>query len=409
VDVHRQRRRWFPFPVWFAVAVLLSPASSAQAPEASAGELPFDDWILAGARRDFDWDLDIENPALRMNQRFEVFLRARIEAGDLATSETDHELTWAAVVTDREGNRLASSDPEVRTLAADIHEESALEFESWVALAPGRYVVWALLHDRTTGQLNVSREEKEIDEIRNDPLPLAYSDFPPAEFASVERLAGTDVRTYASDLRVPIASPGPLEIDLLTTLSGPEQWPGGDAFVRHVENMLDAVSALSQLDPADGGAISTTGVDLLRRAIAFEHDGAEPLERLALARALGDVNRSAISLEALLGRSENPAFLRMYVEDWLGAGTGRSGEEALRVLILVAGVMRFEDDPDLSEVRVDSPCVCRIYHLRFRQIPADLFDQVDDLLDPLDPETFDILTPRDFRGVIGRIVSDLEN
>jgi hypothetical protein len=367
---------------------------------------PGTDWIPERERKDFDWNLDVPRPELRMDQRHEIALKARVEAGDLEESDADHDLTLVTVVTDRDGEWLAASPPDRQSLASDVHEESALEFETYISLTPGRYVVWVVLEDETTGQRNVARKEIEVARIGNDPLPQAYMDLPAVEFARVEQVGTLRVRHFASDLAIPVPNTRPLDVELIATLSAPEQWPGGDALFRHTENMLAGLTVLSRLDLA-AGSRSVTGLDLLRREVAFEQEGRSPLDRAALVEALERVNRSAISVDALTGRKDNPAFLRRYIEGRVASSPPDSSDDPLKVLILVAGVMRFEDSPDLSEVELEGRCDCRVFHLRFKQELQDLFDQVDDLLKPLDPPTWDIFSPRDFRRVIGEIVDDL--
>jgi hypothetical protein len=405
----------YPFACAALAAALVAstevPAGS-QSPhpaEEADSVLPLREWIRDGERRDFDWDVDIRRPELRVDQRHEIEVTARVEAGQLGEAETDHDLTMVTIVTDREGAWLGSSPPEQKSLDADLHEESAVDFETYISLIPGRYVVWVALRDETTGKLNVARRETEVDTIGNDPLPEAYAAFPRVEFARVEFAGTLRVRQFSSDLTIPVASSRPLDIELIATLSAPEQWPGGTA--RHTENILGGLTALSELD-LESGSLSIAGLDLLRREIAFEHRGPAAVDRIELVHAFESVNRSAVSVDALMGRSENPAFLRQYVEGRIAEGVSRSAPgpasgESLRVLIIVAGVMRFEDDPDLRPLELEGPCDCRVFHLRFKQNPMDLFDQVDDLLEPLDPPTFDILTPREFRNVIARIVADL--
>lgn len=391
-------------------AALLAPIPVAgqSPPTAEPDILPVRDWIQEGKHEDFDWNLTIPRPDLRMDQRSEIALSARVEAGNLREAEADHELTFMTVVTDRDLAWLGESTPEHKTLDRDLDEESAVEFESYFSLVPGRYIVWVVLYDATTGQRNVGRRETEVDTIRNDPLPEAYESFPSVDFAHVEYVGTLRVRQYSSDLSIRIANDRPLDVELIATLSAPEQWQEGGAVARHTENILGGMTALGDLDLASG-SVWVTGLDLLRREIAFPRREASAVDRFGLVEAFEDVNRSAISLDALVDRSENPAFLRRYLEDRMSEEVDTdTAPTPMKVFILIAGVMRFEDDPDLSPVSLEGPCGCLIYHLRFKQAPQDLFDQVDDLLEPLDPPTWDIVTARDLRKAIAEIVADLE-
>ena len=400
---------------FLAAALLLAGASPvpAQAPAAEAGSVPLAEWIREGERQDFGWDLDVEGPRLRMDQRHEVAITAAVKAGDLGESVTGHPLSLVAAVTGRDGEWLAGSPPVQESLGGEAHRETRVELEMYLALTPGEYVLWIALHDQTTGLRNVDRRNVSVDRINDDPLPLAYADFPQVEFAQVEKTGGLTVRLFGSDLAVPVASARPLEVELIAVLSAPEQWPGGAAFVRHTENVLGGLTALSQMD-LTAGSLSLTGLDLLRREVVLEHRPVEHMDTLGLVDAFDAVNRSPIPLEALMESTQNAAFLRKYIEERVAGHLDDSdvrpsgGEKPLRVLILLGGVMRFEDDSDLSPVELEGACDCRVYHVRFKQELQDLFDQVDDVLEPFDPPTFDVFTPRDFRKAIGEIVRDLE-
>lgn len=369
------------------------------------------EWIEVGEQEDFDWNVSIDNPELTIDQRFEISVKARVDAGDLETSAGDHRLHFVVVVADSEGTVLATSEPVLETLPAQAHEDARVEFESYISLIPGRYTVWAILYDEATDQRNVSRDRKEVDPIRNDPLPDAYANFPRVEFARVAHSGPLSIRLVDSDLSIPIERPRPLEVELIATVSAPEQWPDGGAITRHIENLLGALRALAELDP-DQGAVSITGLDLLRRRIAFSQAAGEPVDWKSVMDTFEEVNRSAVSVDALLGRKENPAFLKDYIQEEarshiIDPRKPPGPADPLKVMILVAGVMRFERDADLSPVVLEGDCDCRLYHIRFKQELGDLFDQVDDILKPLDPPTFDVLSARDFRKVIGEIVADL--
>ena len=394
------------------LALANGPATmTAQIDPLSPTSLPLAEWIEAGEHKDFDWEIDIENPTLRMTQHFEVAVKARVEAGDLDEALEDHILSLFTIVTDRDGEWLGVSEPVRETLPAEVHEDTGVELETYVSLIPGRYVVWAILYDEATGQRNIARERREVDAIGGDPLPEAYADFPTVEFAAVEHTAGLTVREFGSDLSIPIPNLRPIDLELVTTISAPEQWPGGTAVSRHIENLSSGLRALYQMDPARG-SISITGLDLLRRSKVYEQNSETRVDWTALLDTFDRVNRSAVSVEALLGREDNAAFLREYVEErtsghMLSPNQTPDQASPLKVLIIVAGVMRFDDDADKSAIELEGECDCRIYHVRFKQNRTDLFDQIDDLLEQFDPPTFDVVSARDFRRVIGEIVEDL--
>jgi len=70
--------------------------------------------------------------------------------------------------------------------------------------------------------------------------------------------------------------------------------------------------------------------------------------------------------------------------------------------------MKFEKGSDLSPLKWEGDCNCRIYQLRFRVSREDLFDDLERIVHPLHPRTFNLATGEDFRKALGEIVRDLE-
>ena len=110
-----------------------------------------------------------------------------------------------------------------------------------------------------------------------------------------------------------------------------------------------------------------------------------------------------VTLPALGALKDRSAFFRESLRQRLVA----SGQP-LRVLILVSGFLLFERGSDLSPLKWEGDCNCRIYHLRFRSKKNDLFDHVEKLIKPLRPKTFDIKSAHEFRKALAEIVQDLE-
>jgi hypothetical protein len=167
--------------------------------------------------------------------------------------------------------------------------------------------------------------------------------------------------------------------------------------------MLAVTSLLSQLQLASGD-ISVSAVDVVNQHTAFEQNAFRELDWTSLA---AQFNRFAsdqvIALPALESLKKRSSFLRELMEQRL-AGS----DERARVLILITGSLNFERGSDLSAMKVEGDCNCRVYHLRLRLNTNDAFDQVERLIKPLRPKTFDIESSEDFREVLGEIVHDLE-
>ena len=79
----------------------------------------------------------------------------------------------------------------------------------------------------------------------------------------------------------------------------------------------------------------------------------------------------------------------------------------MRVIIVVTSAQLFESGSDLRPLQIEGDCNCRVYYLRFRLNVNDVFDQLDKLMKPLRPRTFNLMSALDLRKAIAEIVEDL--
>ena len=124
--------------------------------------------------------------------------------------------------------------------------------------------------------------------------------------------------------------------------------------------------------------------------------------------ALEKAQSPEISAAALEARKNNGAFFRQFLSDRIEAD-GPEAEAPLRVFIVVTSSLLFESGSDLRPIVLEGDCHCRVYHLRFRLNVSDVFDELERLMRPLRPRTFNLMTARDLRKAIAAIVEDLQN
>ena len=79
----------------------------------------------------------------------------------------------------------------------------------------------------------------------------------------------------------------------------------------------------------------------------------------------------------------------------------------LRVVVLISGSLLFERGTDLSPLKWEGDCNCRLYHVRLRVNREDLFDHLQKLIEPLRPRTFNVYSASEFRKALAEIVLDL--
>jgi hypothetical protein len=375
--------------------------------------LPFREWLDEGVTEEINWDIDIDDAELRMDQRIDLTFSASVRVRDLEPRDVDHRLALWSWILDSEAAIQTHSGPIQYVVGSDVPRNAEIQFTKRLFVTPGEYTVSILLYDETTGQHNLARERVRVDEIDDEPFPEAFSGIPVAEFPITEQFGDLTEIEVTGDLVMPIRTRRPLEVELIAALSAPDNRSTERQRIRHTYNISRALTALSQLDPGRG-SISISGLDLVRRKQLFDQRNVGELDSTGLLEAFAAANPPSISIDALAQRHLNPTFIKEFIEKQMAGRVIEGGTELsridtpLKVLILVTGFTLFDDDSNVSEVELEGRCDCRVYHIRMRQNLRDLFDDVDNILKPLYADTFNILTPQDLRDAMGEIVEDLE-
>src|SRR5262249_15507978 len=196
----------------------------------------------------------------------------------------------------------------------------------------------------------------------------------------------------------------PLQVELISMLSPPEQWTGRTRLMRaHNDSTVGALTALSQMDLMEG-SLSITGLDLVRRQVMFEQRDFQSVKWESLMDAMKKAQSPDITAEALQGSKNNGAFFREFLNQRL---TSAPPEDAMRVIIVVTSSRLFESGSDLRPIQIEGDCSCRVYYLRFRLNVNDVFDQLERFMKPLRPRIFNLITARDLRQAIAQVIDDL--
>jgi hypothetical protein len=366
--------------------------------------IPVSSWLNDGDHADIPWDVRIREPYLRIDQRLEFRYFLRIEAKDLRKTGDKHELFLISRLSTPDGEWLNQPSILRENVEQELARTAQVQFSNRVVVQPGDYMLWVVLYDRKTEKHNVAKRHIKVGELHGDPLPDLYLRSPLVEFpAPDDDEPGFGMLT--STLYLPVHNKQPVQIQLISMLSPPEQWTGLSRVVRaHNNDTLGALAALSQMEPAEG-SVSMTGLDLVRRQVLFDQRDLKNVKWSSLVDAMKKAQSPDISAKALQGAKNNGAFFRDYLDKQL-TGEPAAGSP-LRVFIVVTSSTLFESGADLRPLQVEGDCHCRAYYLRFRLNLNDVFDQLEKFIKPLHPRTFNLITARDLRKAIAQIVEDL--
>jgi hypothetical protein len=249
------------------VCVSLWFASAQDQPPLDLHSIPISDWLNTGDHTGIPWDFAVRDAYLRVDQRLEVLYLGNIDAKELNKTGPQHELFLISRVSSSDGEWL--NEPSV--MHQDIEEQLArhvqVQFAMRMVVQPGDYMLWVVLYDRKTGKYNVAKRHFKVPELRGDPLPDLYRRMPLVEFPE----SSDDRNAYLNGLLyLPVRNRRPLQVELISMLSPPEQWTGRSRILRtHNDDTVGALAALSQMELTDG-TISITGLDLVRRQVLFD-------------------------------------------------------------------------------------------------------------------------------------------
>jgi hypothetical protein len=384
------------------VCVSLWFASAQDQPPLDLHSIPISDWLNTGDHTGIPWDFAVRDAYLRVDQRLEVLYLGNIDAKELNKTGPQHELFLISRVSSSDGEWL--NEPSV--MHQDIEEQLArhvqVQFAMRMVVQPGDYMLWVVLYDRKTGKYNVAKRHFKVPELRGDPLPDLYRRMPLVEFPE----SSDDRNAYLNGLLyLPVRNRRPLQVELISMLSPPEQWTGRSRILRtHNDDTVGALAALSQMELTDG-TISITGLDLVRRQVLFDQRDFKRVRWNSLMDAIKKAQSPNISASALEGSKNNAAFFREFLDKRLTSDPVQS--DAMRVIIVVTSSRLFESGSDLRPLQIEGDCHCRVYFLRFRLNVNDVFDELEKLIKPLHPHVFNLLNARDLRKALAEIVDDL--
>jgi len=396
-------------------------------------KVPYGLWLEGRETEQIPWSTYGPDVTIRADLRYQVDFSAVIRR-----SEPSNNLVLMARVVDRQGRPLTKVQviepgPAPGPLGASLLLAAAVR--------SGRYALNLVLFDRMNGKYNVKFENFEVPAAPNDPLEDSLRDLPLVEFLTkpapqpaqdrpsppllmdiifggptgirdvfrrIPRSRPAGSRDWVSTFSprpFPISSTAPIEINVISVLSPPEEFVQQKFFVEHYRATLrNVLNAFSRLEPRNG-AIRFTGVDLIHQTVLFDRTPMKALDPEQLAQAIAGIPTATITLDALAKQTARGSFFRSVLEQQISKSEGGCAGGAV-VFILIDGRESFKDARDLSPLSVGRACRPLVYHLRAPIDPLAA-DHIGRLIKPFNPKTFDVESWPEFRDAFRRIYADL--
>src|SRR5262249_55637172 len=150
-----------------------------------------------------------------------------------------------------------------------------------------------------------------------------------------------------------------LLVELMPILNLPGKSAAEATFVRdHNEKTLAVVNTLSQLQ-LTLGAISLTGIDVMRGTAPFQQKNSSHMDWRSFLDALQGAGSPTVSAPIPGESKASAAFFRNTVTQSLAEA--ESGE-AVPVLIVISSPIVFQRNLDLQPLQFQGDCHCHIYH-----------------------------------------------
>src|SRR6266478_9695200 len=275
-----------PFFILFLIICAPAGAFASEDSGFNLRSIPISDWLNAGESVEIPWRVTVREAQLRMDQRREVTYSASINGKDLNRSGNQHDLYLVSRISSPDAEWLNEPIVLRNTIEKELPKNVEAQFLMRVSVQPGDYLLWLVLYDRKTGKHNVAKRRLRVPELRGDPLPDLYRRIPLVEFPQIEDPDQKGPGFVRGQLYLPVHNKHSLQVELVSTLSPPEQWTGRNRVLRtHTDLTVGALAALSQMELAEG-KVSVARLDIVRHQVLFEPPGVPSVNGRSLVQAL---------------------------------------------------------------------------------------------------------------------------
>ena len=400
--------------------------------------VPFNRWLADGDQTHFRWTARVSGAELSGHQRLLTKVEIEVDGAELVSRRGHGELVMMIQFQDS-AERVYQAHGSIDL--ANVKDEAAksnFNYAQEAFVLPGDYRVSMVIFDSKTGEHSALQKPLHVNALRNDPLPQAWKDLPAVEL--LHAMDAPDVwfrPDIKGRLQLPLATRRPVRVEVLMNASstGPSRGLSvGTVNTRSLGNLLPALKVLSQVE-VGGGGLRVTLLDIPKRRVIFEKDGAHPLDWEQVRGALTEADPNKIDVRALEHREQNAQFFVEQVRQRLALGGGE-GEKPFRVLLVLSGPTTFNSGEDMHPIEATRDPNTKVYYLRFHvpaeklplsqifdapgarsrrgfpagaapALPTEPFDSLEPLMKPLQPRLYDIYSPEQFRKILGSLLDEI--
>lgn len=402
-------------------------------PDKAFEGVPIDSWSEKGQSARLRWATRISHPMLGNHQRLAVRIRFQVDGVELLKRQGQGDLLFLTQIRDSGGALFQNH----QSISLDHLEQGAganyVVHSLDTFIVPGKYEVEQALFVPSTGEHAAVRHKLRVPGVAGDPLRDPWRNVPPVEFRpSKDPPEAWYLPSIKGRLNLRVETRRRVRIELLVNESPTEEVKGVRAGTFSRLNMgalIPAFKLLTQVDWANG-SVDAAMLDLERRQICFEQRDIKDLEWPKLQEALNRVDPFRIDVASLQNREQDAQFFLSEVRRRVAEA---ENAREFHVFIILSGPMKFRKGEDLSPSEVVEHRNSRLFYVRYYSLIPESFpfrspaprspgnsellsvpappplmsDSLVRLVQPLNPQLFDVTTPIEFRNALAKLLAGI--
>ncbi len=146
-------------------------------------DIPVESWLLGPDQNSFDWKVEVGQPSLTFQQRYQVSMMASFRVDSLYKAGLSPlDLHFITKFAGEDGRWLPGQSYSRFQPPANLARGDQIRSISTVYAKPGAYKVAVIAYDRLHQKGNIWRGTVRIPPIPRDPLSISDADLPTVEF-----------------------------------------------------------------------------------------------------------------------------------------------------------------------------------------------------------------------------------
>ncbi len=416
-------------------SVLLSHAFAAQrgALDPAFERIPFDRWLSEPGQASFRWTASVSRAELSFHQRLMARLDVRVDGRDLQNRRGHGQLVFFIQFADRDGIRY-QDDGAVELSQLDKNVKATdLEYSLPAFFLPGEYRFAIAILDTATGEHSTRQGQFRVPGPRHDNFLMEWwRDLPPVELIGKEAPADDSyLPGIHGRLQWAAAVHSPSRLDVVLTAAPSLRPPGLHSTEGDLSALVPTLKVLSETgSPSVSEEVEL--LDLARRRSVFHQSEVHDLDWRGLKASLTEANTASIDVHSLSDRHRGAQFFVSQLRRVLRASQPPS------VLVVLSKPIIFESGEDLEPISLEGLPACRVVYIRYGapapflrafdrgmhgrglgpmsgpipdaagggpmgRISAQVVDQLEPTLKPLNPKVFDVETPEQMTKALAEV------